>query len=161
DMVGRDCEKPLSYYDQLGLPKLDHLFISHYHQDHIGCVPAVLATLGVDHVHDRGKSYVSSFYDAYAEATKNKRSPASTGQTIVLDQGTTNPVRIEIVSVNANGKHTTNENDLSLAAIITYAGFRAEIGGDLSGDNTNNYIDVETGVAPHVGRLDLYKVHHH
>jgi hypothetical protein len=56
---------------------------------------------------------------------------------------------------------TSNENDLSLSVRIEYGAFRAEIGGDLSGDNTDNYVDVESTVAAGVGKLDVYKVHHH
>jgi beta-lactamase superfamily II metal-dependent hydrolase len=161
DMVSRNCDKPVSYYDQLGLPKLDYLFISHYHQDHIGCVPAVLAIVPVDHVEDRGKSYTSDFYTSYVQAVGTKRHALKTEDRITLDDGLATPVSVEIFSVNANGKHTSNENDLSLAARITYGNFHVEIGGDLSGDNTENYIDVESGVATNVGKLDVYKVHHH
>lgn len=161
DLVTRHCDKPVAYYDQLGVTKIDYLFVSHYHQDHIGCIPDVLKTVNVDHVQDRGHTYASSFYDNYAAATKNKRITAEVGTKIVLDKDTSNPVTIDIFEVNAEGLHTSNENDLSLAARISYGSFRAEIGGDLSGDNTNNYIDVETGVASSVGKLDVYKVHHH
>jgi len=39
--------------------------------------------------------------------------------------------------------------------------FRAEIGGDLSVEDTDNYEDIETPVVPNAGPLDAYKVHHH
>ena len=54
-----------------------------------------------------------------------------------------------------------NENDLSVSVIVSYGAFREEIGGDLSGENTSNYQDIETGVVPSVGPLDVYRVHHH
>jgi competence protein ComEC len=50
DMVGGSCDKPVAYYDQLGIRKLDYLIVSHYHEDRIGCVPSVLASVSVDHV---------------------------------------------------------------------------------------------------------------
>ncbi|MGA9623466.1 MAG: MBL fold metallo-hydrolase [Bryobacteraceae bacterium] len=161
DMVGMNCDKPLAYYDQLGIRKLDYLIVSHYHEDHIGCVPSVLASVGVDHVEDRGQSYESEFYDAYVLATKGKRTTARVGDKIILDETSPAPVEIDVYAVNANGLATTNENDLSLAVRIAYGSFRAEIGGDLSGDDADDYIDVETGVAGAVGKLDVYKVHHH
>ena len=55
---------------------------------------------------------------------------------------------------------TSNENDLSLSVLVSFGAFREEIGGDLSGDNTNMYQDVETPVAKDVGPIDVYKVHH-
>jgi hypothetical protein len=56
---------------------------------------------------------------------------------------------------------TSNENDLSVTARVSFGDFRAEIGGELSGDDSDNYKDIETGLAKNVGRLDVYKVHHH
>jgi beta-lactamase superfamily II metal-dependent hydrolase len=161
DMVTMNCDKPVAYYGQLGIRKLDYLIVSHYHEDHIGCVPSILASVSVDHVADRGQSYDSTFYDEYARATKGKRTIAHVGDKIVLDETSPAPVTIEVYAVNANGMSTTNENDLSLAVRIAYGSFRAEFGGDLSGDDTDGYIDVETGVAGAVGKLDVYKVHHH
>ena len=161
DVVRKDCTKAAAYYDQLGLTKLDYLFISHYHQDHIGCVPAVLESRNVANAEDRGSTYASSFYTNYAKAVQSVRHTASAGQKFVLDETSAHPVTLKVYAVNANGQKTSNENDLSLALTISYGGFRAEIGGDLSGDNTANYIDVESGVAPQVGKLDVYKVHHH
>jgi competence protein ComEC len=78
-----------------------------------------------------------------------------------LDETSPTPVEIEVYAVNANGMATTNENALSLAVRIDYGSFRAEMGGDLNGDDTDGYIDVETGVAGAVGKLDVYKAHHH
>jgi hypothetical protein len=91
-----------------------------------------------------------------------KRVTATLGQHLSLSGG----VDIEIIALNAQGQNTpvistTNENDLSVSARISFGAFRAEIGGDLSGDDTDNYKDIETGLAPNVGQLDVYKVHHH
>lgn len=151
----------MAYYNQLGIANLDYLIVSHYHEDHIGCVPQVLRSVRITQVEDRGQSYVSSFYDAYSLATMGKRTAASVGDTIVLDSTSATPVTIQVFAVNANGAATTNEDALSLSARIGYGSFRAEIGGDLSGDNTEGYIDVETGVGAAIGKLDVYKVHHH
>ena len=86
DMVGGSCDKPVAYYRQLGIRKLDYLIVSHYHEDHIGCVPSILASVSVDHVEDRGQSYDSTFYDAYARTTRGLRSAARVGDKIVLDE---------------------------------------------------------------------------
>lgn len=56
---------------------------------------------------------------------------------------------------------TINENDLSLVALIEFGKFRTAFGGDLSGVDTSLYQDIETSVAPNVGPIDVYKVHHH
>jgi competence protein ComEC len=46
-------------------------------------------------------------------------------------------------------------------AVVRYGHFRAELGGDLSGFNSSSSADIETSVAPKIGRIDVYKVHHH
>jgi hypothetical protein len=38
---------------------------------------------------------------------------------IVLDQNSAHPVRINLVALNGNGIKTTNENDLSLVAVVS------------------------------------------
>jgi beta-lactamase superfamily II metal-dependent hydrolase len=90
-----------------------------------------------------------------------KRTTVRVGDRIILDEASPTPVTIDVYAVNGNGKDTSNENDRSLAVLITYGSFRAEIGGDLSGSDKEDYTDIETGVASGVGKLDLYKVHHH
>jgi ribonuclease BN (tRNA processing enzyme) len=97
DLVAKHCDKPVAYYDQLGITALASLVVSHYHQDHIGCIPAVLHAVTVGTVEDRGKSYQSSYYTNYLTAIGSKRHTGSIGDKIILDEGTANPVTIEII----------------------------------------------------------------
>src|SRR5262245_17967869 len=58
DMKRKDCTKAVSYLDQLHITKVDYLFVSHYHFDHIGCIPDVLEEFPLQHeAYDRGSSY--------------------------------------------------------------------------------------------------------
>jgi beta-lactamase superfamily II metal-dependent hydrolase len=162
DMKRKDCTKPVAYLDQLHVTKIDYLFVSHYHFDHIGCIPDVLEQFQLQHqAFDRGQSYPGATYTAYVDAVKPHRTSAMPGTTVELDKGSGHSVIVTVKAVNGDGVSTSNENDLSLTALVSYDSFRAEIGGDLSGDNTNQYADIETGVGPKVGHIDVYKVHHH
>ena len=166
DMKRKDCTRPLSYLDQLGVSRVDYLFVSHYHFDHIGCIPAVLQQFPLQgDAYDRGESYPGSTYANYVNAVAGHRKTAAIGGTIILDKSSANPVVITVVAVDGQSGsgqvQTSNENDLSLAVVASFGPFREEIGGDLSGDNTQMYQDVETPVAPAVGQIDVYKVHHH
>jgi beta-lactamase superfamily II metal-dependent hydrolase len=166
DMKRKDCTRPVSYLDQLGVKHIDYLYVSHYHFDHIGCVPAVLAQFPlVNDAFDRGNSYPGATYTHYITALGSHRKMAVVGDVLTLDKNSANPVVITVVAVDGQSRHgtvqTSNENDLSLAALISFGSFREEIGGDLSGDNTQMYEDVETPVAPDVGTINVYKVHHH
>jgi beta-lactamase superfamily II metal-dependent hydrolase len=166
DMKKRDCTRPVSYLDQLGIRHIDYLFVSHYHFDHIGCIPAVLAQFSlVNDAFDRGNSYPGTTYANYVTAVGSHRKTAALGDSLTLDRGSAHPVLITVVAVDGQSRHgtvqTSNENDLSLAAVVSFGAFKEEIGGDLSGDNTQMYQDVETPVAPDVGTINVYKVHHH
>jgi competence protein ComEC len=164
DLVKRTCDKPLAYLEQLGIDHIDYLILSHYHQDHLGCVPEVLEKYPLQkQAFDRGLKYNSTYYTAYVAAVGDKRTTARVGPHVLLDNGA---VDIEILALNAAGKgtpvkKTSNENDLSVSARVSFGGFRAEIGGDLSGEAEDGYRDIESGLAKNVGRLDIYKVHHH
>lgn len=166
DMKKRDCSKPVSYLDQLGVKEIDYLYVSHYHFDHIGCIPAVLEQISLKGpAYDRGGTYPGATFTHYKAAVGSHRKTAAVGDSVTLDKGSQNPILITVVAVDGNSKHgtvkTSNENDLSLSVVVAFGTFKEEIGGDLSGDNTNMYQDVETPVAPDVGKIDVYKVHHH
>jgi beta-lactamase superfamily II metal-dependent hydrolase len=166
DMKRKDCTKPLSYLDQLGIKRIDYLFVSHYHFDHIGCIPAVLEQIPLQgDAYDRGASYPGATYSNYVTAVGNHRRTGAIGNVVTLDKNSQIPVVITIVAVDGQSRNgtvqTSNENDLSLSVVVSYGSFREEIGGDLSGDNTQMYQDVETPVAPDVGTINVYKVHHH
>jgi len=170
------CDKPLSYLEQLGVTKIDYMVVSHYHSDHIGCTPQELQEFPLQHdAIDRGFSYTTGVYNDYVTAVGQHRvSVTHPGREITLDSSSPNPVKIKIVVVdgvplNSPAITTDNENDLSLAAVVSFGRFRAEIGGDLSGvanvrhfgSNTVEYKDIESSVAADVGPIDVYKVHHH
>jgi beta-lactamase superfamily II metal-dependent hydrolase len=166
DMKQKDCTRPVAYLDQLGIDHIDYLIVSHYHFDHIGCIPAVLAKFPLKKdALDRGESYPGATYTKYVSAVGSHRSTAVVGQSIVLDQSSQAPVTLTVVAVDGKSKNgqvqTSNENDLSLSVVVSFGNFKEEIGGDLSGDNTQMYQDVETPVVPDVGKIDVYKVHHH
>jgi beta-lactamase superfamily II metal-dependent hydrolase len=156
------CDLPLGYLKTLGISRIDYHVASHYHADHIGCSPQVFKAYPLTHeAYDRGGSYNSSMYTDYVKAVGTHRATPAQGTKIVLDATSANPVEIVLVALNGNGAQTTNENDLSLVAVVHFGRFDAEIGGDLSGYHTTTYDDVETSVAPMVGQVEVYKVHHH
>jgi beta-lactamase superfamily II metal-dependent hydrolase len=162
DGVRGNCDRPLDYLRRLGIDHIDYHIASHYHADHIGCAVEVLHEFPLTgRALDRGGFYDSKTYAAYAEAVGALRETATTHSAIVLDSTSANPVIIDVVALNGDTVVTANENDLSLVAVVHYEGFAVEFGGDLSGVKTDNYEDIESSVAPKVGPLDVYKVHHH
>src|SRR5262249_27294420 len=133
-----------------------------FHSDHLGCALEVFSEFPLQKAaYDRGGSYRSSAFDNYVSALGNKRHTATTSTTITLDAASANPVTIKIVALDGAGVPTDNENDKSVVSVIHFGEFDAEIGGDLSGLDTGDYKDIETTVAPKVGEVEVYKVHHH
>ena len=66
--------------------------------------------------------------------------------------------------IAANGSRVagaSDENDLSVVIRVRLGEFSAVFGGDLSGAPDGGYADIESAVAPVVGPVDVYKVHHH
>ncbi len=157
-----NCDHLLAYLRELGIDRIDYHVASHYHADHIGCAAEVLHEFPLTgRALDRGGSYDSKTYGEYVAVVGSHRETATAHTVIVLDSTTASPVEIDVVALNGDTVATTNENDLSLVAVVHFAHFSAELGGDLSGVKTGNYEDIESGVAPRVGPLDVYKVHHH
>lgn len=156
------CDKPVAYLQSIGVHQVEYHIASHYHLDHIGCARQVFQIAPLQKVaYDRGGSYNSRTYDSYVAAVGSKRQTVTDGTTITLDATSANPVTIKIVAFDGAGVTTSNENDLSVVAVITFGSFRAEIGGDLSGEKALDYEDIESVVAPKIGQVDVYKVHHH
>ena len=162
DGLLNNCDKPVGYLRGLGIDHVDYHIASHYHSDHIGCAGEVLGRFPLTTAAiDRGGSYHSSTYVLYVDAVKEKRRTGQAGQRIVLGAGSARPVTIEIVALDGNGQSTSNENDLSLVAVVHYGRFDAVMGGDLSGFKAQDYLDIESSVASKVGQVEVYKVNHH
>jgi beta-lactamase superfamily II metal-dependent hydrolase len=137
DGVLNQCGKPIAYLQTLGISKIDYHIASHYHSDHIGCAASIFQLFPLQKAaYDRGGSYTTAAYSTYVNAVGSKRLTAQKGQTITLDAGSASPVTITFLAVNGNGVTTTDENDLSLVAVVRFGQFDAEFGGDLSGAGT-------------------------
>jgi len=160
--VRNDCDRPLSYIQQLGITNIDYLIVSHYHDDHLGCAVSLLQDFPLQKLSfDRGETYRSRTFSNYVAFVGSKRKAAIEGSAILLDARSANPVRIEFIALNGNGVTTRDENDKSLVCVVRFGQFDAVIGGDLSGINSSKYRDVETSVAPKIGQVEVYKVNHH
>ncbi|HSU53512.1 MAG TPA: MBL fold metallo-hydrolase, partial [Candidatus Dormibacteraeota bacterium] len=170
-----------AYLASQQLDYLDYYVVSHYHRDHIGATAKILTPARIQHLtasYDRGDtpantdSFMTGVSKNYRSALAGKRitanpngALASAGRRLMLDGGSTQPVEIAFIAVNGDGrvtKSTINENDLSLACLVKFGAFSAELGGDLSGSNGSEYTDIETSLASAVGGpVTLIKVHHH
>jgi beta-lactamase superfamily II metal-dependent hydrolase len=157
------ANRVIAYLDQLGLSNVSYFISSHYDADHIGGAERVLTQFPVQKTSfDRGTDEVPPLFTNYWETVGNKRKTALEGTTLTLDAGSPEPVTLCFVARDGHGvEGVKNENDRCLDFVLHYGLFDAEFGGDLSGQKTSSYRDVETSVAPDVGQVEVYKVHHH
>lgn len=145
-----------AYLSSIGVTGLDFAIVSHYHADHIGGIDEVELGTGaipIGVVYDRGGSYSSATYTEYATQFAGRRSTVVVGQTISL----CGEVTFRVEAANANGTGSTDENARSVAVRVSWQGVDALVGGDLTGGSP----DIESLIAPSVGELEIYKIHHH
>ncbi|MCA8968194.1 MAG: MBL fold metallo-hydrolase [Planctomycetes bacterium] len=166
--TGQGVARVIPELKRLGVTRLTHVVLSHYHIDHMGGMPEVFAGLPVDHVWDRGTRDEPSIaeYRAYVNAAGTRRRVVSTGQ--VLDLGGGAIARVLAFDGNVLGLSSQlpirntyqQENAASVVLRIEYGDFSMWLGGDLTGGGNNTY-DCESKVAAACGDVDVYKADHH
>ena len=160
--VADHCDLVISYLDSIGVTSIDYFICSHYHDDHIGCTEEVFTKFPLRYLaYDRGSFIKTDIFKEYKEFLGTKRTSATVGQKLILDKDSNQKVIIEFVAMNGVGVKTTNENDLSLIALVHFGELDVLMGGDLSGINSGSYKDIESKVAEKIGKVEIYKVHHH
>jgi beta-lactamase superfamily II metal-dependent hydrolase len=160
---GPSCARVLSELQALGVTHVDLHFASHYHADHIGCITG-LTGITIDAGWDRAQSYTSATYTAYTNYLGTKRHTVTKSQVWTLDSLSAHPVTIKCIAFGGDGITTSDENSKCAVYKISYGEFDEEIGGDLTGypsGTSSSNTNIETKVGPQVGKVEVYKVHHH
>jgi beta-lactamase superfamily II metal-dependent hydrolase len=149
----------LGQLQALGITHVDHHFQSHYHADHLSNVDEIVnGGIPIYNAWDRGTANQPStvVYNTYVSTISAVRHTMVKNQIVTLDAGFSHPVTIKCVTPNGEGISTSDENYMSMVVKVSYGEFDEVFGGDLqSGSN------VEATVAPLVGEVEVYKVHHH
>lgn len=153
----------------LGVTRLDVLVASHYHSDHIGGLDEVIdAGFRPTIAYDRGtfgSMPSTTAFNRYLARVSGVRQAIAPGVLIDLGGGATarclvvNGQVLTRPAVDISGS-AQYENSASIGLHVEYGDFDFWIGGDLTGGG-NGTSDVESAIAPVVGDLDVYFVHHH
>ncbi len=177
----------IPYLKSLKVSRINHVIASHYHADHIGGLDEVLDVFGVDTVFDRGSLHTvprSNIYASYVKAiVRTPRVTAQPGTKYGIGRGLV--LRFVAADGKCEGDHpagidpaterSIDENSLSIGFTITFVDtviqsttnpelrtrYTYFTGGDLTGYDDRDAIDLETSVASIVGHADAMKVNHH
>ena len=166
--TGKGTGTVLPYLQSRGIESLDYTVASHYHVDHIGGLDEVVNAIGRDSLkvaaYDRGYNYNTLAYTQYVTAVGTKRQTMTEYQVIDLGGGAT----LTCLGLNSMGRLSPpydnaryDDNNLSIAVLLEYGEFQMLLGGDLPGQNSSSYYDIESILAPRAGDVDVYKVNHH
>lgn len=176
---GRDAGRIAAAMKDAGIAKIDHVLITHFHDDHVGGVPNLVARVKVGEFIDHGENREDSDdtrnnYAAYIKAIQgHPRRIVHPGDTIAIPG-------LEAIVLTADGEHAasvpgvkpvanpycasepkwdldTTENPRSTGVLVTFGKFRFLDLGDLT---KAKEIPL---VCPNnlIGLVDLYLVNHH
>jgi competence protein ComEC len=179
---GRDADRIVAAAKKVGISKIDYVLITHFHEDHVGGLPQLVARIPVGTVLDHGDNRESTdaptvegwqAYQKLLAANKFKR--------LTLKPGDSLPIRgIQATVVSADGavighalpgagqgnaackdaeqyEADQTENLRSLGALITFGKLRIVDLGDLTRDKEMELVCPNNKL----GAVDVYVVSHH
>jgi beta-lactamase superfamily II metal-dependent hydrolase len=176
---GRDADRIAAAARHAGLKRIDYLLVTHYHTDHVGGVPQLLARFPVTAVIDHGTNTetgkgADTLWKAYEEAVaKHKRIIITSGESLPFKGLETKVVcaRGGLIEKPLPGAGDANplcaeekrraddqtENARSIGFVMNYGKFRFVDLGDLTWNK-----ELDLACPQHkLGRVDVYLVTHH
>lgn len=166
-------DRLIRHLDQLGVKKLDFILGTHVHSDHIGGADEILNRYQV------GKFYLKKYSDQRITSTwglwdnlfnydNALRAAQNKGVTLIQDikdedsKFKFGDMDIQLYNykneydADGNLKRVLDDNSNSIVAVVTVAGKRIYLGGDL--DNAEG---AEDKLGPVIGKVDMMKWNHH
>jgi competence protein ComEC len=178
----RDLGRILDALDFAGVSRIDHMWTTHYHGDHVGSLLALAERVPIERYYDHGEPHASDriisadFLSAYDELTRGKRTVVTPGYRLPM-------AGVDIVTVATDGKFIETplpsggspnsacaavspvdesgyfdpDNGASAGFVLTFGRFRTIDLGDLT---WNGELELMCPSNP-IGVVDVYLTSHH
>jgi competence protein ComEC len=179
---GRDADRIVAVAKKAGISKIDYVLITHFHMDHVGGLPQLVARIPVGTVIDHGENRESTdaptvqVWQAYQEllaAKKFKRLTVKPGNSLPISGMQTTVISSDAAVIehplpgagqeNASCKNAEQypadqtENQRSLGTLIAFGKLRILDLGDLTRDKEMELVCPKNKL----GAIDIYIVSHH
>jgi len=180
--AGRDADRIVAVAKQAGLSKIDYVLITHYHEDHVGGVPQLVARIPVGTFIDHGPNrefdhgiteHGYAEYQKVLASGKSKRMLAHPGEVLPIEGMSVKVISAdgELVADSLPGGGAPNpfcknsevrpadqtENSRSLGVEITFGKLKILDLGDLTWDKEMQLMCPNNKL----GHVDIYIVSHH
>jgi len=178
----RDLGRILDTLRTAGVQRIDHLWVTHYHSDHVGSLLALAAQVPVGHFYDHGKPNANdrivsaTFQTAYEQLSAGKRTIVTPGMPLRMNglEITAVAAANQFIRTNLPGGGQANaacagvpkkdesayidpDNGDSAGFLLRYGQFRTVDLGDLT---WNGELDLMCPTN-RLGQVDLYLTSHH
>jgi beta-lactamase superfamily II metal-dependent hydrolase len=182
DNNGRDADRIVAVAKQAGLSRIDYVLLTHYHEDHVGGVPQLIARIPVGTFIDHGPNreldhgiteHGYAEYQKVLAAGTSKRILAHPGDVLPIQGMTTRVISADgsLIAQPLPGAGAPNafcktsevrpadqtENSRSLGIEITFGKLKILDLGDLTWDKEMQLMCPNNKL----GRVDIYIVSHH
>nr|WP_240894598.1 DNA internalization-related competence protein ComEC/Rec2 [Fodinibius halophilus] len=138
-----------------GIDKLNGVFLSHPHADHIGGILELINQIPIDTIYNSGAIYNSKLYQQYHQKAAKKNIPIvplSAGNKVTMDPS----IRIFVYGPNAQ-EHSANMNNSSLILELIYGSTEFLFMGDAEQEQEKELLTNY----PRLMNTDFIKVPHH
>jgi competence protein ComEC len=179
--AGRDADRIVRAAKLAGLAKLDYVLITHYHRDHVGGVPQLMARMPVGAFIDHGENRETADANTEHDWQEYKKVLGGPVQRLVMKPGDTLPLKgVRAIVVSADGAlidqplpsagmanpfcagvaryaPDKTENARSLGILLTFGKLRFLDLGDLTTDKEQELMCPRN----RLGKVDVLVVSHH
>lgn len=165
----------LAYLEALDVKELEFVLISHAHDDHASCYPAISKKIKIKNLYikkrEKLETYEKVIKAADKQGTKKHFVTSSANNRIALGDFNiklyNTKQRIAKTSSGVDKKTASgkliNENVNSIVALVTIHGKKLVFTGDIGKHEVagNKVKEAENTVAKNIGKVDVYKASHH